>query len=152
MKASLKKWMGKVEGKCKLVSDSWVDISDQFAKTSYVTLLKAVTNGEVVAIQITSKGAPDQSNIVTCRNSKYYLASGFSYFPLACFFMNYADITRGTNVAVLGNNIQLRCTSASTGSGGVQIGGVYPINKVGGVARSILKALQSLPYRKVVVA
>ena len=113
----------------KVLPTGWQDISSAFTWSNRITRLKAVTNGEVVAIQITSKGATDQQNIVTINNSKYYLANGFSYYPLSCFFMNGEDFGRNTNVAVMSSAIQLRCSSASTGSGGVQIGGIYPINK-----------------------
>lgn len=129
---NVKKALTKLLNKVQFVRDSWEDISSAFTRSSNVTFLKAATNGELVAIQLTSKGATDQQTIVRINDTNYKLANGYSYFPLSCFFMNYADMDRQTNAAILGDSIQLRCTSASTGGGGVQIGGVYPINKIGG--------------------
>lgn len=103
----------------------WTDITAQFTVNStYVLSFKAYTNGSLVSFMLTTKGAPDQTNVVTIPQE--YRAP-FSYFAVPVFFMNGTDFARNTNVAVVGSSIQLRCSTASQGTGGVQIGGIYPI-------------------------
>lgn len=106
-----------------------IDISSSFTVNStYVSAFRAYTDGKFVYVKFTSKGAPDQTNVITNIAEKYRPPSTTdSYYPLSCFFMNATDFTRDTNVAVISNRIQLRCSTASQGSGGIIIGGSYPI-------------------------
>ena len=106
----------------------WKDISSVFTiNSTYVTAFTAYTNGKVVSFRITSKGAPDQTNLVTATPAQYRCL--FDYYAVPCFFMNATDFARNTNVAVMsGGTIQIRCSTPSQGTGGVMIGGIYPIS------------------------
>lgn len=105
----------------------WKDISSEFTvNTTYVMAFKAYTNGRMVSFRITEKGAPDQANLITATPQKYRCP--FDYYAVPCFFMNVTDFDRKTNCAVMsGGAIQIRCSTPSQGSGGIQIGGVYPL-------------------------
>lgn len=102
------------------------DITSAFTiNTTYVSGFHAYTDGRFVSVIFTSKGAPDQTMVISNIAEEYRPPHG--YYPLSCFFVNSTDFSRGTNVSVMTTGIQLRCASASQGTGGIVVGGTYPI-------------------------